>query len=304
MGFDRDAGFVTELMATRDAFRRQSADRYDWVWFHDVFRLRACLDLLHSSQKIILQPHSPESAGDELENAGGTSYDVQWVRHAEMEAFSRADVCVLPHQGAFPIFQPLLRPSTRVEYVLSGCRALPFRCLIPLDEKLVFYLFIGRRIPIKGFDLIMDAFQAARREDDRLRLILVGAGEPSTLPGVVDIGRSNSAADWLASCDYMISANRESYFDLSVMEALSHGTPLLLAPTGGHKFFTDIVSPGIALTPRLDSRGIAEIMLGNTLKRSVEPGRSSANRSLFDDVFSTDHYRRRVNSMLSRLILG
>lgn len=302
LGFSQHTWLAVEMLAARKSFIAQSGWTYDWVWFHDIYRVAASIDLLRDSQKVILQPHTPEPASQELRNIKIASHDIEWTLKAERAAFGRADVCVLPNEGIRSIFAPLLRDSTRVEYLASGCRAMVPRCSLPLDPTLIYYLFLGRRLPVKGFDIVLDAFQRAYDIDRSLRLLIVGDGDRIDLPGVIDVGRSGHPADWIGACDYLVSANRQSYFDLSVMEALSLGTPLIIACTGGHSFFLDIGTPGLTTLPTADAQTLAEAMLGNRKKRDTEPERAAAIKALYDEVFSDSRYRIRLESLLDKLI--
>jgi glycosyltransferase involved in cell wall biosynthesis len=175
------------------------------------------------------------------------------------------------------------------------------RFTIPLNPNYIYYLYIGRRIKIKGFDIVLESFQKAYQSDPSLRLILIGSGEPIRLPGVVDIGQSAEPASWLVVCDYLISANRQSYFDLSVMEALSLGTPIIIAYTGGHLEFGEIQTSGIIPLPELNARTLAEVLLNNRRKRSNNFDAAEANRKLFQDRFSDRRYRSRVERFLNQL---
>ena len=62
------------------------------------------------------------------------------------------------------------------------------------------------------------------------------------------MGFSVRVHDWLASCDYLVSANRQSYVDMVILEALSVGTPIMMTMNAGHEIF------------RRQSSGIQEIL--------------------------------------------
>ena len=289
--------FSSVALSAWYTFVRERARDYQWIWFHDVWTMKACLDLLKPGQKTILQSHCPELPSQEV---GAVAHD--WTVVAERDAFARADVYVFPNEHAAKIYDSLFRPSAKLEYVLSACQEARPRYVIPLDPRYVYYLFIGRRIAIKGFDLVLDAFKAAYAIDNSLRLLVVGKGEPLEIPGVLDIGYSDQPANWFAVCDYLVSANRQSYFDLSVMEALSLGTPLIITCTNGHKFFGEIETPGVIALPNADVESLTNAILENRKKRFPENPASPGNKALYNAHFSSNVYRNRIENLMEKLL--
>jgi len=286
----------------RQNFACESAASYPWIWFHDAFNLSMCLDLIPPWQKVILQPHCPLWPSEEVADTKKTSPEiVAWAKNAELRAFNRADVCVFPNEEAGMIYDGLLNPRTRVEYLMSGCKEMVPRHELPLDPKWIYFLYMGRRIPIKGFDIVLEAFQKAYEKDPTLRLLLAGSGDTVRSPGVIDLGHVPEPANWLAACDYLVSANRQSYFDLSVMEALSLGTPLIIACTGGHRKFMELDSPGVIPLTTAEPHAFTQAMLNNSRKRPANQQGTDANRGLYRDYFSDSQYRARLDLLLSHL---
>jgi len=171
----------------------------------------------------------------------------------------------------------------------------------PLDPQYIYYLDLGRRAAIKGFDVVIEAFRRAHAVDSSMRLLLVGGGERVDEPGILDIGRSEEPADSLSACDYLISANRQSYFHLSVMESLSLGTPMIIACTGGHRFFSGLGSPGISPIPSADTAALFGALLENRKKRAGNAVGVAANKLLHEEVLANYRYRERLDQVLARL---
>jgi glycosyltransferase involved in cell wall biosynthesis len=302
MGTQPGSHFGPWMLSARHTFLRENARGYPWIWFHDIWGMAACIDLIRPDQKIILQSHCPELPSEEATGLGIEPSEVKMIQAAEGRVFARADVYVFPNAGAQGIYTSLLNPEARIEYLLSGSHKLTARHSLPLDPKHIFYLYIGRRNAVKGFDIIIEAFKQAYQKDSTLRLLLVGGGEPVQLPGVIDLGRSEEPGNWIAACDYFISANRQSYFDLSVMEALSLGTPLIIASTGGHQYFGKLVSPGITAIAKANSDLLTETMLLNRKKRCDNQLAADANQQLHEKQLSSEKYRLRLDQMLRQLL--
>lgn len=304
IGLAHDSRYISRLLSARNKFISVGAKDYPWIWFHDAVRLAACRDLIPPSQKVILQSHSPQLPSEELEESGGSKADVAWVRWAEKFAFERANVCVFPNEYALPIYESLITPNNRIEYVLSGSRQMVPRYTLPLDPQNLYFLYIGRRNSIKGFDLMLDAFKLAYAQDANIRLLVVGGGEPIDSPGILDIGSSEDPASWLSMCDYIVNANRQSYFDLSLLEALSLGTPVILTATGGHQYFLDKPSPGMTFLDSADVEPLCNAFLTHKTKRADNTAACVSNLGLYNELLTPEQYRGRLNSFLSRIMGG
>jgi len=103
-------------------------------------------------------------------------------------------------------------------------------------------LFIGRMIPNKGPDIILEAFS---RLPDHLRasarLALVGDGElrvalserAKTVPGVSVHGFAARPQDWYGAADIVAAPSRYEPFGLVALEAMASGAAIVGAAVGG-----------------------------------------------------------------------
>lgn len=287
----------------RSIFRRFDVGRYSILFFHDVFSLACCLDLIKPKQHVILQSHSPELPHEEIsESAVATDEIVKWVRKAEFDAFARADSVVFPNEGAADIYLPLLRNSSRRVFLPTGAKGAPDFRKVCLDPSLFYLLFIGRRNRIKGFDIVIDAFRCAYQCRPELRLVLVGRGEPVYDSGVIDIGFSDSAHIWINSCDFVVNCNRQSYFDLSILETLSVGTPLLVSANQGHSEFAATGSRGIINIGYPDAQSLVAVLLQDDLKNLSGTEARKDNQLLYKTKYTDAIYRNNLNEMLLQIL--
>ncbi|ROT98478.1 glycosyltransferase family 4 protein [Histidinibacterium lentulum] len=108
-------------------------------------------------------------------------------------------------------------------------------------------LFVGRLDRQKGFDLLAEAFERARRPD--LRLHVVGeavrgdgvarsGGEGIVMHGWVPASRLD---DWYALADALVVPSRWEAFGLVVPEALRNGTPVFTSDQGA---LPSLIEPG------------------------------------------------------------
>jgi len=133
-----------------------------------------------------------------------------------------------------------------------------------------------------------------------MRLILVGGGNAVSHPGVIDVGFSPEPAAWIASCDYIVSANRQSYFDLSIMEALSLGTPAIICCTGGHKEFLNLASEGIVALEAADATALCHAFLQCKIPRAENQKAVESNLALYGRFWTSSKYRERIEEFLAR----
>ncbi len=81
---------------------------------------------------------------------------------------------------------------------------------------------------------MIEGFRRAYEENKSIRLLLAGEGEQIFDDGIIDLGETSRPGLLMVSADYFLSVNRQSYFDRSIIEALSVGCPIIAACTYGH----------------------------------------------------------------------
>ena len=147
-------------------------------------------------------------------------------------------------------------PEAKVNVVPNGVDAAKFfsegrvearRALgLPLGSRLV--LSVGGLVPVKGFDVLVDAVHmlAARGRSDDLRLVIIGDGpERKSLQARVrkaGIGdRVTFAGEvanerlrwWYSAADVFSLASRREGCPNVILEALACGTPVVASAVGG-----------------------------------------------------------------------
>lgn len=271
-------------------WRKTGAAAYKALWFHDAGMFATCSPWVSTDQYIIYQPHCPELPWNEF----GDDRTATKVEAITRHLFKRADLIVLPNPGCVSIYHDLVDPN-KLAFLTSGCMKAPGFTRVPLDRSFVYFLFIGRRNHIKGFDVLLNGFTRASASRANIRLILCGKGEKVNHPAIIDLGPSDRIHDWIASSDCVINVNRQSYFDLSVMETLSVGVPVALTATNGH---AELVgrSPGIfPIEPDEDAvcsffKKFAPSQVDVCMMRD-------ANVRLFHSVFASNKYHERAEAL-------
>jgi len=281
-----------------DIFKESNAKNYKYIFFHDCATLFKCRDLIQDHQIVILQSHSPELPSKESKEAGASSDYIAFLQQAEQYSFQRANYIVFPSEGAVNIYRTLNFDEKKVRLILSGCKNIDLvRKDYPLENKINLF-FIGRRNKVKGFDIVLESFKRAVEVRDDINLIIAGGGDEIKYKNVYDLGFINNPLDWYHNADYVINANRQSYFDLSILEALSVGARLIMTTNFGHSFFKG-TSEDILEFDAEDANGLYNVLTSEKLTKKILP--SNLNKELYQKHFTDQLYYERLKSFFQKL---
>ena len=241
---------VDRMASLLDALDFGSVICHDLV---DVLAIDAYLRLRGRKVPIGLMSHCPELPSDELyaiqlakRGLRAAQQTRAQARMLEQTVFARADFYVFPSKEAMEPYGALgaLMKGKPVHFMASGCERLEtglsketarakFGVKTPLAVA-----YIGRHNAIKGYDV----FQRAARDILAVRddVTFLVAGRPSPLfppldhPRWVELGWVKTA-EVLRAADVFCLPNRQTYYDLVLLEALSCGSVVLASATGGNK---------------------------------------------------------------------
>jgi glycosyltransferase involved in cell wall biosynthesis len=298
-GLNSENSFLDWGLNAQRIFKYTKAKQYKFIYFHDVWQLKFCLPLLNYSQIVTLQCHCPELPSSETSSQSKfTQVDVDWCKQAEKDAFNRANILIFPNKYVVEIYDSLINPASKIYYLSSGCKSRSDLRKYPVNDGIKI-LYIGRRNKIKGFDIILEAFRRVYESRKDINLILVGNGEQIIEEGIFDIGFTSTSHQWIYNCDYVVNCNRQSYFDLSVLESLSLGTPIILSANYGHKQFLEDRSQGIINFGLPTVENLEKILLSSLLRRKNDNFEAVAdNKKLYKDKYSDIIYREKLNEIL------
>jgi glycosyltransferase involved in cell wall biosynthesis len=141
-------------------------------------------------------------------------------------------------------------------------------------------LFLGVRRPYKGFDLLVEAAPLVGARRPGVTFAFVGPGpEVGPVHGevrLIDVGEVDEAekADWLDAANLLCLPSRGEIFPVSILEAWSVGTPVLVSNLPTLNELVEKAGGGAAAA--LDSRAIAEMIVSllSNPERLRELGRS------------------------------
>lgn len=125
------------------------------------------------------------------------------------------------------------------------------------------FIFIGRIVKDKGINELIEAFSRLSKENDKIRLILVGQYEADLDPvsdetlheikendRIISVGRQNDVRPWLASSDALVFPSYREGFPNVVIEAGAMGLPSIVTDINGSREIINGGVNGIIIPPR------------------------------------------------------
>ena len=228
------------------------------IHFHttqDMYYFSKIYDL--SKHIILLMSHSPEPSNIEVYNSfismGYTKSEAnkkkQLQKKADVFAFQNANYLIFPCEGAVSPYDSFFTENkidkSKLRYVITASKPLipklsieefKDKFNIPKDKKIISY--VGRKNKIKGFDIFCNI---AKELKDNSNLFFISAGigdiDAHTQDNFLDIGWTDDPASLVNASDIQIVPNRDTYFDLGIIQTMSINTTIITTNTGGNSWF-------------------------------------------------------------------
>jgi glycosyltransferase involved in cell wall biosynthesis len=178
----------------------------------------------------------------------------------------------LHRQGIDPRFRPADRAAARR------------RLGLPLDTDIL--LWVGRMVPVKGLDVLIDACARLRKSGREFRLVLAGDG-PLRSAVAADCERRHltrlvlfvgpqphdALPDWYRAADLCVLSSYSEGVPNVLRESLACGTPYVATAVGGVAEITD--DPAVRLVPPNDPAALASA-IDRALSERLAPVADSA----------------------------
>ena len=296
-------------------------NNYELIHFHETKTMYLCRDFLEQYDgKVILTSHSPCAYHKELLERLNSRDRINHSKElAELEildeySFNRADVIVFPCKEAEePYFHSWEkyeknRDAEKIRYLPTGiipCEAQENRDAIrlsrgiPLDAFVISY--VGRHNEIKGYGDLLACVPNILKANNAWMLVAGKEGPlfPPSLPNWIEEGWTSDPHSIIAASDIFVLPNRETFFDLILLEVMSLGIPIAASATGGNRFFENKCS-GLLLYKNPSQLGnIISTLHDMTLSDRQKLG--NMNKSYFNQHHTTSIFAHNYIKLLDSL---
>ncbi|WP_104722498.1 glycosyltransferase family 4 protein [Helicobacter mesocricetorum] len=126
--------------------------------------------------------------------------------------------------------------GTKTKNIIENKNLLRAKLKIPAKAKV--FLYLGRFIDVRGYDILIQAAQKILTHSDDIYFLVVGeTGEiPIHSKQYIQIPYTQNPQDFINMADCCLCPNRASLFDLSMIEILSLKKPLICSYVGGYRW--------------------------------------------------------------------
>lgn len=299
--------------------------QYDIVHFHktiDLFENRKSLE--NFKGLIILTSHSPVPLSMEIYEEHLTKLEKfifrsLYSRLIEIDkyAFNRADYILFPNEEAeepyicnWPGYKEIReRRKSHYVYIPTGIPAacakrsrLQIRKELGIDMNDFYISYVGRHNYVKGYDKLCEIGRDIL-QDGNTWVVVAGKEAPLTRLNHncwIEIGWTDDAHSYIAASDVFLLPNRETYFDIVMLEVLSLGKIVVASRTGGNKYFEHFKPNGVFLYDSIDE-ALAILRSIRAMPVKVRMDLGEQNRKMFNEHFRDDIFVKRYCSFLESL---
>lgn len=297
-------------------------NKYDIIHFHSTEDLYLCRKALESYKgKVILTSHSPCSFQQEMLNRLNAfdrklfSKQLASLENIDRFSFVRADYVIFPCEEAEePYYNtwkayPDVRDKEKYRYMPTGtvqCKAkvskdaIRQKYGIPEDAFIVSY--VGRHNEIKGYADLKEIGEKVL-EDKKVYFLIAGKEEPLTgyeHERWIEVGWTNDPHSIIAASDIFVLPNKETYFDLILLEVMSLGKPVVLTRTGGNNYFLKYNKEGFKYYSGVDE-AVAQIDILKNMSDKKRRIIGNELSSLFTDEFSLEPFGKKYIEIIQSI---
>ena len=297
-------------------------DNYDIIHFHsteDLYKCRKKLEFYNG--KVVLTSHSPCALHIELKNSIPTNFykifkkKIDDLEEMDKYAFKRADFIIFPCvEAEEPYYNSWkeyasIREKNKIRYLYTGiipCKAKisaeTYRRENNYSKNDFIICYVGRHNKVKGYDNFLNIGLEAI---NKLKVKILVAGKQEPLKGPQnnnwnEIGWTNDPHSLINSADVFVLPNKETYFDLIMLEVLSLGKIILTTYTGGNKTFKKFKNSGIFYYEGINDC-LKKIEMLEKMNINDREKLEKRNREIFENNFNNEVFAKNYINLIERL---
>ncbi len=303
-------------------------NQFDLIHFHSTFDLYRNLFFLKNYKgKVLLSSHSPKIYFKEIiEDFFKMNVADVWKKNysklekIEEEAFLRADYIIYPCKEAM---EPYYNTWNKFEEIISNKKLKYFltattkskvldskekvfeKFNIPQDAFVIVYA--GRHNEVKGYDVLKKFGELVFQNNNLSNVYFLILGKEEPLKGLqhkrwIEVGWTNDPHSIINASDVFILPNRETYFDLILLEVLSLGKIMILSNTGGNRHFKEYKNSGLLFYDENSPENLCNCFLELYHKDSQTiKDMQLKNLEIFDEHFGIDNFATKYYELILNL---
>lgn len=299
--------------------------QYDIIHFHKTIDMLECKRFLDNYQgKVVLTSHSPVPLSKEIYDEYLIPFERKYLKrlysrliYMDEYAFSRADYIHFPCADAE---EPYLNNWENYKYIKTerqSCyKYIPtgipsayakrkkneVRKELNIPETDFCISYVGRHNIVKGYDKLKEIGEQLLT-NSHIWITVAGREAPLTRlnnPHWLEIGWTNDAHSYIAASDVFVLPNKETYFDIVMLEVLSLGKIVVASNTGGNKHFKKYAPNGVFLYDTVEEA--VKILKNIEAMESCERERlGTLNKKMFFENFTDEVFVQKYYNLLSTL---
>lgn len=301
-------------------------NQYDIVHFHSSLSMYLVKESLDDYKGIVLfTTHCPKVPHKEIiedytskENYLKFKKEYDKLEVIDEYAFNRANYIILPTPEAEECYYNTWEKYEEIKKINKDKYIYLPSCIngivndsdvletrkkynIPSDAFVVCY--IGRHNEVKGYDQLKIIGEQILEKYDNVYFLI--AGKESPLQGLdnprwIEVGWTDKPHDLSKCSDVFILPNKETYFDLVLLEILSLGKTIVLSNTGGNKYFKKFKTDSLLYYDYGDITGAVNNLEMLIKKRDLSKY-EKCNKKIFNENFTMELFTKKYIKILQEL---
>lgn len=298
---------------------------YDIIHFHSSLSLKQNIaNLRDVKAQVLLTSHSPKIMHKEIiedwckmQINDVLPFVYNYCEKVDVEAFTRADWIIFPCNEAQEPYYNTWRKYAEVTankkrlFLPTGITPArenesmtDVRRKYGIPESAVVFCYAGRHNSIKGYDLLKEAADAILKEWENVYFLIAGAPgaiEPILHERWIEVGWTNDPYSIINAANCFILPNRETYFDLILLEVLSLGKNVILSNTGGNKYFKQFKSSGMYFFEGGDVSSLIKQLKEFYNSVNVNAFNGAENLEIFNSYFTQNAFGQRYLELYNQI---
>lgn len=299
---------------------------YDAVHFNRTIDLFWAKDSLNDYKgKVILTLHSPTMPCKQMISmlSDFEKKHMKWfyAKLPEIDNFAikRADNIIIaceeaeePYYHDWPGYAAI-HEKNKDKYVYMATGTEPKKALLSKEEMRIKYqipqdafviAYVGRHNEIKGYDALKQIGKEILDMHKNVYVFIAGTEGPLyhlEHDRWIEVGWTKDPGSVIQAADIFILPNKETYFDLVMLEVLSLGQIVVASYTGGNKYFAKYSDSGIFLY----EDNVEAVNIINELLKMNEKERKELrkkNLELYEAEFTNEAFAKRYIDSLHKIL--